>query len=316
MAVDGVLSDYAPVISGVPQGTILGPVLFLLYINDLPEYLNLDRTKLKLYADDVKIYVEIVSPQSHINLQQTLDRVVEWAQTWQLQLAVAKCQVLTISNKRAPEMFPYTMHAQQLQRVNNVRDLGVVINSKLNFGEHCSKILKSAYARQNLLFRILKFSDFEVFLHAYKVYIRPMIESATIIWNPYTVRDVQKVESLQRSFTFRVFRRFNMPYMDYDRRCKVCNLESLSLRRMKFDILYIYKIIHGLVSSDLISYIAFDRTGTKLRPYCGLDRTAHFFLSRVVQLYNSVPDFVRNGSLRNLQMYLDSDEFRRLARMR
>ena len=307
VSLEGVVSNEARVGSGVPQGSVLGPILFVLFVNDIPDVVENTNVKLKLYADDVKLYAEIENSDGHIEIQEALRRISEWAAEWQLSLAIPKCKALTISHNRFPPIYPYSLFESELDRVEQFRDLGVIVNSRLNFSQHCLEISRKAFIRVNLLFRIIKHLDFHYYITAYKTYVRPIVETCSVVWAPWTERDVSVLEAVQRSFSFRLFRKFNCPYSGYLYRCRICGLESLKTRRLKLDLLFLFKLLHGYVRSGVTQFLRFDRSGLGLVPYYGTDRTAHVFPDRIVKCYNAIPEHIRQSTLVVFSEYLDKN---------
>ena len=126
VVLDGESSDELPVLSGVPQGSVLGPILFLLYINDLPENVQ---SQVRLFADDTAVYLTVQDPNDSKRLQSDLNVLQEWEKKWDMEFNPSKCQVLHITRSRNPIRYKYTMHRQILESVENARYLGVDISS-------------------------------------------------------------------------------------------------------------------------------------------------------------------------------------------
>ena len=141
VSVNGVHSTPCKVISGVPQGSVLGPTLFLIYINDIVGDI---KSNIRLFADDTIMYRQVISPADHRILQQDLDRLTSWACLWQMEFNVKKCYHISLTNKRAVVMLPYDMHGQVLEHVTSYDYLGVRLTSKLNWKEHCDETSNKA----------------------------------------------------------------------------------------------------------------------------------------------------------------------------
>ena len=140
--VDGQQSCISNVSSGVPQGSVLGPLLFLAYINDLPDCISSSTTR--LFADGSLVYGEVSSHDDAANLQKDLDALQAWESKWLMRFNAAKCQVLQVTNKRNPFPASYTIHSQVLETVNSAKYLGVHLDSKLNFNNHVDSITRKA----------------------------------------------------------------------------------------------------------------------------------------------------------------------------
>jgi hypothetical protein len=146
---DGCTSKTAPVSSGVPHGSVLVPLLFLLFINDLPEYVS-STAKVRLFADDCVLYRDITSPSDAHQLQTDLDGLQQWEKDWQMECHPQKCQIMHITNKRTPIRVPYNIHGHQLEEVESAKYLGVNIHQKLNWNTHIQQIEKKAKCHQSI----------------------------------------------------------------------------------------------------------------------------------------------------------------------
>ena len=196
MVVNGSYSDWAPVTSGVPQGSVLGPLLFLLYIDELSSIPNV--CKLKLFADDVLLYFCVKSVKDCQLLQNNLSAIVSWSKLLQLNLNPLKCEALSITNKKKPITFTYFIGDQPLQWTNLVKYLGIQINSKLQWSTQCQTVATKATRVWNVLRRTMFGCDSEARCRAYKAIVRPLLEYACVVWSPHTAKDVNLLEAVQR----------------------------------------------------------------------------------------------------------------------
>ena len=196
VVVNGTYSDWLSVRSGVPQGSVLGPLLFLLYIDDLHSIVK--HSKLKLYADDVALYREIKSEADCQLLQDDLDLICGWAKKWQLRLNVSKCEALLISNKRRPMSFKYFVNHSPLAWRSAVKYLGVLLWSNLSWSDHCKHVSAKASKTLNFLRHTLWGATTEAKSMTYRCLVRPLLEYACSVWNPHTVSDKATLESVQR----------------------------------------------------------------------------------------------------------------------
>ena len=146
-------SDWAPVISGIPQGSVIAPILFLIYINDLPNNL---KSTVRLFADDTIIYMTISNGTDATALQQDLDKLSTWEETWQMEFHPQKCSALHITRSRNPKYKQYTLHGHILVKEDNAKYLGVVINKTLSWNNHINDVTKKAIASLSFLGRNLK----------------------------------------------------------------------------------------------------------------------------------------------------------------
>ena len=139
VVLDGQASDPVPVLSGVPQGSVLGPVLFLIFINDLPENI---RSSVRLFADDCVLYRNIKSPIDCQILQDDLNSLAQWETDWQMIFNFAKCHSMRVT-RYLPEnqiQFEYSLHQQRLEQVQSAKYLGITITDNLDWGQHVSEI--------------------------------------------------------------------------------------------------------------------------------------------------------------------------------
>ena len=197
VVLDGEQSDTVPVTSGVPQGSVLGPCLFLLFINDLAQ--GLDST-VRLFADDTIAYMVIGNGSDASHLQQDLDRLAHWEDLWQMQFHPEKCQVLRVSKKLKANTLNhnYTLHGHTLEVVNNVKYLGVTMSGDLKWNTHVSNIVKKANSQLAMLKRNVRVPSKSVKSAAYTALVRPHLEYSSSVWDPSTKCLKTKIEKVQR----------------------------------------------------------------------------------------------------------------------
>ena len=198
VVLDGQASDPVPVLSGVPQGSVLGPVLFLIFINDLPENI---RSSVRLFADDCVLYRNIESPTDCQILQDDLNSLAQWEADWQMKFNVAKCHLMRVT-RHPPDrhiQFEYTLHQQRLEQVQSAKYLGITISDDLDWGQHISEISAKATKTLGFLRRNLAFALRHTKEVAYKTLVRPKLEYAAPIWHPYRETEIGQVEKVQRT---------------------------------------------------------------------------------------------------------------------
>ena len=172
VVLDGQASDPVPVLSGVPQGSVLGPVLFLIFINDLPENI---RSSVRLFADDCVLYRNIESPMDCQFLQDDLNSLAQWETDWQMKFNVAKCHSMRVT-RHPPDkhiQFDYTLHQQRLEQVQSAKYLGLTITDDLDWGQHVSEISAKATKTMGFLRCNLAFAPRHTKEVAYKTLVRP-----------------------------------------------------------------------------------------------------------------------------------------------
>ena len=192
VAVDGEISEWTPVLSGVPQGTVLGPLLFLCHINDLPDCVS---SQVRLFADDCLLYRPIRKQSDHIALQQDLENLVSWADAWGMSFNSEKCYLLSSRNKSTHF---YSIKDKILKQVHNNPYLGVIISDDFKWSTHISKKAAKASSMLGLLKRNLKRCPVECKKLGYTSLVRSSLEYASIIWDPYQQGDINRLERIQR----------------------------------------------------------------------------------------------------------------------
>ena len=195
VVLEGERSAEAPVTSGVPQGSVLGPLLFLLYINDLPQNIQ---SQVRLFADDTAVYLTVTSSEDANTLQADLDTLQEWERTWDMEFNPSKCQVLHITRSRQPLQSQFTLHGHFLESVYSAKYIGVNITQDLNWNHHINEITGKANRTLGFVNRNVKTKNEAVKELAYKTLVRPQVEYASSLWNPHTKHNISKIEMVQR----------------------------------------------------------------------------------------------------------------------
>ena len=194
---DGNTSTQAPVESGVPQGSVLGPLLFLLYINDLPNYVSRESTA-RLFADDCVLYRRIKSDEDAHTLQKDFNGLQRWEKDWLMEFHPQKCQVMHITNKRKPIKVPYNIHEHTLEEVDSAKYLGLNIHKTLNWNLHIDTVTKKSNNARSFLQRNISQCPRKTKELCYNTLVRPLMEYATVIWDPFTESNIRKLEMVQR----------------------------------------------------------------------------------------------------------------------
>jgi hypothetical protein len=195
VVVEGKQSQEAPVTSGVPQGSVLGPILFLIYINDLPEGV---KSEVRLFADDTIMYRPISNPQDSLALQEDLDKLIEWEQDWLKEFHPGKCQVIRVTRSKKPITSDYYLHGHKLETVDSAKYLGVTLNQDLSWNNHIHQVTTKANRALWAVKRNLKINSPTIKTVAYNTLVRPILEYSAAIWDPYTQANVHRVEMVQR----------------------------------------------------------------------------------------------------------------------
>ena len=238
--------------SGVPQGSVLGPTLFLIFINDLAISLECNRL---LFADDLKIFASIDHSKDCLSLQNQLLHVDQWCTANKLQLNISKCRVVSYTKRLVPIQYNYVLGNSTLQRSNSVTDLGVVFDSKLRFNLHIEAKVKCAFKMLGFLIRTCKdMSNTECMTLLYNAYVRSTLEYASTAWSPYYSCYTVTLEKVQRRFLkFLYFKKHKVyppqgfPQTDLCTEFRFCALE---LRRKYADVKLLNKILNNIVNID------------------------------------------------------------------
>ncbi len=296
MIVNGSHSRDEAVTSGVPQGSVLGPVLFLIFINDLPEVIN---AAVRIFADDdTKIFQPINERADQQKLQENLGRLEEWADTWKMPFHPEKCKVMHIGKEI--EQFRYTKLANgysvPLEYTDEEKDLGVIVDNSLCFEQHCEAAINKANRILSVIRRSFKYIDREVLLTLYKSLVRPHLEYGNTIWNPTLKKVIRSDEAVQRRATKMIP---DLTELSYPERLKQLRLPSLVYRRHRGDMIQTYKIMHHKYDLDEKQFFKTPTDGRtrghsyklfKERSETAVRR--NFFSRRVIDLWNELPESV------------------------
>ena len=175
-------SSSTPVLSGVPQGSVLGPILFILYVDDICTICLDSNITHKLFADDLKLYSQINTSCDNFHFQAVLDRLQQWCIDWQLKINISKCNIIHFGHKN--NKFQYFLNGSPISAPETVTDLGVEVDRQLKFDSHINKIINKAYSRIGILFKGFATREAHLLKQAYITYIRPVLEYASSVWSP------------------------------------------------------------------------------------------------------------------------------------
>ena len=220
-------SKYIPT-SGVPQGSVLGPLLFILFINDLVLIL---KNFCLLYADDLKIFKLITSSLDSINLNLSLATLFKWCSTWDLELNISKCYFISFyKTKQKCFSFNYSINDINLQEVTTIKDLGVMYTSNFSFQPHINTILKKSFKMLGFLKRnSVYFTNLKTILTLFKLLVLPHLEYCSPIWSPYTLTNINAIERVQRKFVKFLCFKFSIPYVHTNYSFYLSNLSIKTL---------------------------------------------------------------------------------------
>ena len=293
--VNGSFSSWREVCSGVPQGSVLGPLLFLLFVNDLPDWI---RTNIRLFADDAKLWKEISCLEDREELQADLDRLRRWSDEWLLEFNPIKCNVMHIGHDLKTE---YSIQQGgrmwKLEEISEVRDLGIVVSRDLKVARQCAGAAKKAMSVLGLIRRHFGQLDPGSFKILYNSYVRAHLEYCIQSWSPYLRKDIDCLERVQKRATKLVE---GMKKLSYPERLRKLKMTTLEQRRLRGDMIETYKIVTGRERVKITDFFELSDTGHNLRGHrfkLGQNRSRleirkNFFSQRVVRHWNGLPAHV------------------------
>ena len=223
-------SKWLEVLSGVPQGSVLGPLLFLIFINDLPDWIS---CSVKLFADDTKVWKIIDSVDDQKVLQKDLDNMMAWSRIWLLWFNPEKCKIMHIGHSLNTVYHLGETERQILIVSKEEKDLGITVTNDLKSAVQCSKAAAKARSIAGLIRRNFRRLEKPEFLALYKAYIRPHMEFCVQAWSPHLRKDIETLERVQRSATKMVV---GLKHLTYEERLKELGLTSLEKRRTRGDL--------------------------------------------------------------------------------
>lgn len=310
----GFKSNRVSVTSGVPQGSILGPLLYTLYINDIDECFK--HSKILLFADDMKAFMRISSMHDCLNFQEDLNRFSTYCELNHLQLNVHKCHSVRFTRKRDMIKHQYQLFNIDIHSKSVTKDLGILLDDKLQFIDHIDTITKKAFGMLGFILRTSK-SLFNI--HTIKTlfyaYVRPHLEYCSQVWNPLYAIHKNRIERIQTKFlkylNYRSYLTLDNPYSINIHHSH--NITTLADRRTYHDLVFLHKILNNKLNCmDLVQLIHF-RTPSKTTRQstlfhisrCNSNYSQNSFLNRVCRVYDdryaSIDIFAEsNNGFRNL----------------
>ena len=273
--VGGKLSSTLGVRSGVPQGSILGPLLFVLFINDISEGIS-PGTEISLYADDTKIWRKIVTGEDIARLQKDIAYLHDWSLRNKMKFHPDKCKVLSVTGKLSLPLlsvlpfydFVYSLNGVSIDYIESEKDLGVMVTSTFNWTEQCNKVLSKANQKVGMCRRNCSFlADENRRRVLYLTLIRSQFEHCSVIWRPVTKTQLSKFENLQKRVIKWILQEEFLSYSHttYIHKCRQLKIMPLEDRFDFLDLIFFFKIVKGLIKVELPSYLLFYDGDSRLR---------------------------------------------------
>lgn len=308
VVVNGFKSNPASVQSGVPQGTVLGPVLFVIYMNNITEYVK--STIINMYADDSKLIASIKNPEDREKMQSDLEALIRWTNANSMSFNEGKFQLLQIGDHEELKL-PYLYNTTSIIKSAKVKDLGILVSEDMTYKHHISEMCDEASNFASWLLRTFISRDKEVMLLLLKTYLIPRLEYCSAIWNPTKIREINQIEALQRTFTSKIE---NLDSYNYHERLQKLNLFSLQRRRERFIIIHTFKIYKNLAPNDVnLQFYENLRLGTQCRRLPLKAKSARLqtlrfnsFSHSAPRLFNVIPgEFKKAKTVQSFKNMLD-----------
>ena len=305
VVVDGEVSSWKPVLSGVPQGSVLGPILFLIYINDLEEGVTGNILK---FADDTKLFRKVKEIGDKQKLQDDIHKLVKWSEKWQMLFNFGKCKCLHTGSGNTG--VNYEMGGTILSKTVKEKDLGVTMNANMKVSEQCRIAASKGNQVLGMIRRNITYKEKSLIIPLYKAIVRPHLEYCIQAWNPHLRKDVDMLEKIQRRATKLIP---GLRDLTYEERLNECGLTTLETRRLRGDQIEVFKILNGYENID--SNIFFEIKESKItrghnytlvKKQSRLDVRKYSFSQRTINVWNNLStDCVQASSVNMFKNKID-----------
>ena len=301
VCITSAISDFLPVISGVPQGSVLGPILFIIYINDLPS--SITSSNILLFADDAKLFRHIIQfPHIH-EFQNDLDLLYDWSVSNELNFNISKCVNLSFNNKIPTS---YNINSTSLPQLSQHCDLGLLLSYDLSWSNHYQRISAKAYKYFGLLRRIFKnCRSISAKKLLYITLVRSQLTYGSQLWNPYLIRDIVSLERIQRRATKFIL---NDYISDYKSRLLKLGLLPLMYVLDFYDMFFCKALNHPSVHFNILDFVQFSHNNTRSSStnklqyvYSSNNYLRNFYFTRLPRLWNCLPRIDLNRPLSSIK---------------
>lgn len=288
--------------SGVPQGSHLGPTLFICFINFVLCYILRLGVGFLLYADDFKMFLSISSASDCQRFQLALDAFDSFCRDFGMELNLKKCKTMSFSRSRNPIVYDYRLSSQVLERVFKFTDLGVIFNSRFDFNDHIGFVVSKSRSMMGFVKRqASEFSDSSVLMSLYFSFVRSGLEYCAVVWSPYYLKYDHQVERTQKKFVRFALRNIRPDFLsqlDYTGKCAYLGIESLKLRRVMASLKFVFDVFSNrLKVPSILSKFMFNCSRFSLRCrrffFVPKHRTNYGFnepLSAMLRYANQLPE--------------------------
>ena len=299
--VEGNKSSTFDVKSGVPQGSVLGPLLFLIYINLMVEKVN-DNDGMYLFADDLKLYSQTLSNEEINEMQLKIDRIDDWTKYSLLKFNAQKCKVMRLSSNKKDVGKPcYNIGDRKISLCDNIEDLGVKFDNHLSFETHINEKVNKANQLAGMIRRSFVYLDKTMFRSLFTSIVRPHLEYGATLWNPLHKRLIEIIENVQRRASKQVP---GLSQLSYKERLKSLKLPTLQYRRYRGDMIELYKLFNNCYNESISMKLRkslqsnFTRKSTRNHkfsiyktPFTKMVRKS-YFKCRVTEQWNNLPESI------------------------
>lgn len=314
--VNNLSSSLSDVSSGVPQGSVLAPLLFLIFINDLPQHVS---SCIRVFADDCIIYRPIKNSEDHLSLQNDLDVINGWCSAWLMTLNVSKCKVMSFTRKPSISEFSYSINHSILSTATQYRYLGVILTPNLSWSDHITAISASASKSLGFLRRNLKAAPSGIRKLSYLTLVRPQLEYACSIWSPHQKYLIDSLERIQNRASRFIANNYS-PHSSISQIKQELSLPLLNIRRDIALLSFFHKITHSsritvtglqkpyLTSRRLHNHLSYSRV------YGSTNAFNQSALPRAIRLWNSLPDDIASQTNFDTFRHILSSHFTSLSK--